>query len=155
MAQDVRVFVSSHPCMKWAFSLTSLTSSSPSSSSFHSSSSSSSSCYPSTSPRLSSKIPVLLRQGDGVYWRILLQHRLWDQGLLPHRDVRRVQSGVHDRATVPLATVPRGRGSRGCRNRWHALQCDSLINSGEKWKPNTSSRSEMPVWTVSQKFCHP
>ena len=22
-------------------------------------------------------------------------------------------------------------------------------------KPNTSSRSEMPVWTVSQKFCHP
>ena len=33
MTQDVRVFVSSHPCMKWAFSLTSLTSPSPSSSS--------------------------------------------------------------------------------------------------------------------------
>ena len=58
MAQDVWVFVSSHPCMKWAFSLTSLISSSPSSSSSHSSSSSSSSFYPSTSPRLSSKSPV-------------------------------------------------------------------------------------------------
>ena len=57
MAQDVRVFVSSHPCMKWAFLPTSLISSSPSSSFFHSSSTSSSSCYPSTSSRLSSKIP--------------------------------------------------------------------------------------------------
>ena len=56
-AQDVRVFVSSHPCMKRAFPLTSLISSSPSSSFSHSSSSSSSSCFPSTSPRLSSKIP--------------------------------------------------------------------------------------------------
>ena len=46
MAQDVRVFASSHPCMKLAFSLTSLTSPSPSSSSSHSSSSSSSSLYP-------------------------------------------------------------------------------------------------------------
>ena len=36
-------------------------------SSSHSSSSSSSSFYPSTSPRLSSKIPCALRQGDGVY----------------------------------------------------------------------------------------
>ena len=59
---------------------------------------------PSTSPRLSSKIPCALRQGDGVYWRILLPHRLWAQGLLPHRDVRRVQPGVHDRATDPQAT---------------------------------------------------
>ena len=57
MAQEVWVFVSSHPCMKWAFPLTSLISSSPSSSFTHSSSTSSSSCYPSTSPRLSSKIP--------------------------------------------------------------------------------------------------
>ena len=62
-----------HACMKWAFSLTSLTSSSPSLSSSHSSLSSSNSFYPSTSPRLSSKIPCALRQGDGVYWRILLQ----------------------------------------------------------------------------------
>ena len=61
--------------MKWAFSLTSLTSSSSSPSSSHSSLSSSSSFYPSTSPRLSSKIPCALRQGDGVYWRILLQHK--------------------------------------------------------------------------------
>ena len=58
MAQDVWVFVSSHPCMKWAFSLTSLIPSSPSTSSSHSSSSSSSSFYPSTSPRLSSKFPL-------------------------------------------------------------------------------------------------
>ena len=122
MAQDVRVFVSSHPCMKWAFSPTSLTSPSPSSSSSHSSSSSSSSFYPSTSPRLSRKIPCALRQGDGVYWRILLQHRLWAHGLLPHWDVRRVQSGVHDRTTNPQATVPRGRRLRLCRNRWDALQ---------------------------------
>ena len=57
MAQDVRVFVSSHPCMKWAFPLTSLTSPSPSSSFSHPPSTSSSSCYPSTSTRLSSKIP--------------------------------------------------------------------------------------------------
>ena len=49
MAQDVRVFVSSHPCMKWAFLLTSLISSSPSPSFSYSSSTSSSSCYPSTS----------------------------------------------------------------------------------------------------------
>ena len=83
----------------------------------HSSLSSSSSFYPSTSLRLSSKIPCALRQGDAVYWRIFLQHRLWAQGLLPHRDVRRVQSGVHDRATVP-----RGRGLRWCRNRWDALE---------------------------------
>ena len=54
--QDVWVFVSSHPCMKWAFSLTSLISSSPSSSFSHSSSTSSSSFYPSSSPRLRSKI---------------------------------------------------------------------------------------------------
>ena len=66
MAQDVRVFVSSHPCMKWAFPLTSLISSSPSSSFSHSSSTSSSSCYPSTSPRLSSKIPCVLRFQDMV-----------------------------------------------------------------------------------------
>ena len=30
-----------------------------------------------------------------------------------------------------------------------------FIHSGEKWKANTRSRSEMPVWTVSQKFSHP
>ena len=54
LAQDVWVFVSSHPCMKWAFPLTSLISPSPSSSFSHSSSTSSSSCYPSTSTRSSS-----------------------------------------------------------------------------------------------------
>ena len=28
------------------------------------------------------------------------------------------------------------------------------VYSGEKWKTRTKSRSEMPVWTVSQKFSH-
>ena len=35
------------------------------------------------------------------------------------------------------------------------VRTDSLINGGEEWESNTSSRSEMPVWTVSQKFSHP
>ena len=35
------------------------------------------------------------------------------------------------------------------------IRTDSLINGGEEWESNTSSRSEMPVRTVSQKFSHP
>ena len=99
-----------HACMNWVFSLISLTFPSSSLSSSHSSLSSSSSFYPSAAPSLSFKSPVHSRQGDGVYWRVLLQHRLWAQGLVLHRDVRRVQSGVHNRATVHQPTVPRGRG---------------------------------------------
>ena len=30
----------------------------------------------------------------------------------------------------------------------------SFIHSGKEWEANTESRSEMPVWTVSQKFSH-
>ena len=30
----------------------------------------------------------------------------------------------------------------------------SYVYSGEKWKTGTKSRSEMPVWTVSQRFSH-
>ena len=30
----------------------------------------------------------------------------------------------------------------------------SFIHSGIEWEANTRSRSEMPVWTVSQKLCH-
>ena len=30
----------------------------------------------------------------------------------------------------------------------------SFIHSGKEWETNTRSRSEMSVWTVSQKFCH-
>ena len=30
----------------------------------------------------------------------------------------------------------------------------SFVHSGEKWKTRTKSRSEMPVWTVSQRFSH-
>ena len=74
VAQDVRVFVSFHPCMKWA-SLSSTWNSPSTSTSFsHSSSTSSSSWYTSTSTRSSGKIPCALRQGDGVNWRVLLQH---------------------------------------------------------------------------------
>ena len=65
---------------------------------------------------------MLRREGDGVYWQVLLQHRLWAQRLLPHRDVRRVHLRVHDRATVPRATVPRERGLRRCHNRCDTLQ---------------------------------
>ena len=35
------------------------------------------------------------------------------------------------------------------------IRTNSLIAGGEEWKPNTSSGSEMPVRTVSQKFSHP
>ena len=35
------------------------------------------------------------------------------------------------------------------------LRAAPFVHSGEKWKTGTKSRSEMPVWTVSQKFCHP
>ena len=36
-------------------------------------------------------------------------------------------------------------------NNWGAA---SYVYSGEKWKARTKSRSEMPVWTVSQRFSH-
>ena len=35
------------------------------------------------------------------------------------------------------------------------ITTNSLITGGEEWAPNTSSGSEMPVRTVSQKFSHP
>ena len=52
---------------------------------------------------------------------------------------------------VLYSTLPAGIESVEFRN----IRTDSLINGGEEWEPNTSSRSEMPVWTVSQKFSHP
>ena len=70
-------------------------SSSPSSSFSHSSSISSSSCYPSTSPRLSSKIPCAISP------------RIWGQLTSPLPT--RVPHRVHDRATVPRATVHRAK----------------------------------------------
>ena len=36
-------------------------------------------------------------------------------------------------------------------NHWRAA---SYVYSGEEWKTRTKSRSEMPVWTVSQRFSH-
>ena len=33
-------------------------------------------------------------------------------------------------------------------------ETNSHVYSGEKWKIRTSSRSEMPIWTVSQRFSH-
>ena len=80
-AQDVWVFVSSHPCMEWAFLPTSLISSSLSSSS-HSSLTSSSSSTLQFRRGLSSANPVLFRQGDGVNWRVLLQHMSTESSLL-------------------------------------------------------------------------
>ena len=35
------------------------------------------------------------------------------------------------------------------------IRTDSLINGGEEWESNISSRSEVPVRTVSQKISHP
>ena len=51
---------------------------------------------------------------------------------------------------VLFSTLSAGRKSMEFRKRRTA----SLIHSGKEWETNTSSRSEMPVWTVSQKFCH-
>ena len=52
---------------------------------------------------------------------------------------------------VFYSTLSAGSESMEFRKR----RADSLINSGKEWEANTSSRSEMPVWTVSQQFCHP
>ena len=51
---------------------------------------------------------------------------------------------------VLFSTLSAGIESMEFRKRRTA----SLIHSGKGWETNTSSRSEMPVWTVSQKFCH-
>ena len=124
----------SYACMKWAFSLTSLTSSSSPSSS-HSSLSSSSSFYPSTSPRLSSK-PCALRQGDEVHWRILVQHRLWAQGLLPHRDVRRLPRFCGKHRDTTSTTVVAGARSK-CGTIASFLLCT------RKFDVQSISRSDM------------
>ena len=52
---------------------------------------------------------------------------------------------------VLFSTLPAGIESMEFGNIRAAL----LINGGEVWETNTSSRSEMPIWTVSQKFSHP
>ena len=76
MAQDVRVFVSYHPCMKRAFLLTSFF----------------------------------------ITFIFLKTTSSRNLCRVPHRD--------HDRATVPRATVPRGRGLRRCHNQRDAhSQC--------------------------------
>ena len=51
---------------------------------------------------------------------------------------------------VLFSTLSAGIESMEFRKR----RTDSLINSGREWETITSSRSEMPVWTVSQKFSH-
>ena len=51
---------------------------------------------------------------------------------------------------VLCSTLSAGIESMKFQNRRAA----SLIHSGKEWETNTMSRSEMPVWTVSQKFCH-
>ena len=52
---------------------------------------------------------------------------------------------------VFFSTLSAGVESMELRN----IRTDSLINGGDEWESNTSSRSEMPVWTVSQKFSLP
>ena len=43
---------------------------------------------------------------------------------------------------------------RNCIHGVRYIRNDSFINGGEEWESNTSSRSEMPIWTVSQRFSH-
>ena len=50
-----------------------------------------------------------------------------------------------------FSTLSAGSESMEFRKR----RTESLINSGKELEANTSSRSEMPVKTVSQKFSHP
>ena len=46
--------------------------------------------------------------------------------------------------------------SAGIEFMWFScIRTNSPLTGGEEWKPNTSSRSEIPVRTVSQKFSHP
>ena len=45
-------------------------------------------------------------------------------------------------------------GKRFCKSS-RIFFTNSLLTGGEEWKPNTTSRSEMPVWTVNWKFNHP
>ena len=52
---------------------------------------------------------------------------------------------------VFCSTLSAGNESMDFRH----IRTDSLINGGEEWESNTSSASEMPVRTVSQKFIHP
>ena len=122
VAQDVRVFVSSHPCMKWAFRLTSLISSSPSSSFSHSSTSSSS-CCPSTSTRLSAKIPCASSPRRWSQLTSPSPTQVFCPRTTSSRRLTSCPSQSPDRATIFRATVPRGRGLRWCRDRWDALQC--------------------------------
>ena len=51
---------------------------------------------------------------------------------------------------VLFSTLSAGIESIEFQNRRAA----SFIHSGKEGEANTRSRSEMPVWTVSQKFCH-
>ena len=54
---------------------------------------------------------------------------------------------------------PHGSSSAPCPqelNQWNTSigRAAPFIHSGEMWKARTKSRSEMPVWTVSQRFSH-
>ena len=160
MAQDVRVFVSSHPCMRWAFSLTSLTSPSPSSSSSHFSSSSSSSFYPSTSPRLSSKIPCALRQGDGVYWRVLQcipqmtrfrDAKVCNNLVTEEIDDHRIQS---DYKCIIGQQNPEGKNSTlGIASAWwnRATRRTTPMTT---WPPRPRALSAQRTWTSTRELMH-
>ena len=59
------------------------------------------------------------------------------------------RSGNVKSSCVLFSTLSAGIESMEFRNR----RTDSFINGGKEWETNRSSRLEMPVWTVSQKFC--
>ena len=132
-----------HACMKWAFSLTSLTSSSLSLSFSHCSFSSSSSFFPSNSPRFCWSIPCALRQGDGVNWRVLLQHRRWSwiARLLPRAIRKRVWRSGHpfflSRVRLPWRVIWK-KWAQGLQRRWKAWLWERLklrgplIHEGKK-----------------------
>ena len=123
MAQDVQVFVSFSSMHELSVSSDFLDlSSSPSSSFSHSSSISSSSCYPSTSPRLSRKIPCATSP------------RRWgstDESLLQHRSRRDAAS---------IGTLSSGGGSRNALRK--STFCDSWLFScslRSRWRHSVNS----------------
>ena len=86
----------------------------------------------------------MLSRSIGMPSRIEGPPRIWDtHGIFGKRFCKP--------SCVLFSTLPAGIESM----EFQKSRTDSLINNGKEWETNTSSRSEMPVWTVSQKFCHP
>ena len=67
-----------------------------------------------------SRACALRRKGYGLFWRLLLPHRLWAQRLRPQGDLRQVLHRVPDPPAVLQARVHRGRWVRWHRTRGYA-----------------------------------